>query len=77
MASQMDLPATLAIGAGLLALTLFAGWRGSRPPNPHRGPRMLPWRLIMLLSASVLIFVVVVHLLNLMGMTTGQNQRPF
>jgi len=48
----MDLRATLAVAAALLALGLFAGWRGARPPNPHKGPRMIPWRFIMVLAAA-------------------------
>ncbi len=55
MRSQMDLTATIAACAGLLALAVFAGWRGALPPNPHRGPRMAPWRFIMLLSAAGLL----------------------
>ncbi len=41
----------IAIGA-LIALAVFAGWRGMRLPNPHKGPRMIPWRWIMLLSVT-------------------------
>jgi hypothetical protein len=52
MRSHMDVPVTIAVCAALLALSLVAGWRGARPPNPHRGPRMVPWRFIMLLSAA-------------------------
>jgi len=48
----MDSRTLLALGAGLLVITAFAGWRGARPPNPHKGPRMIPWRFIMALSAA-------------------------
>lgn len=68
----MDLQITLAIAAGLAALGLFAGWRGARPPDPHRGPRLVPWRFIMLLSAAGLLLMVV-HAVNLMGITTGRG----
>ena len=71
-ASQMDLPLTLAICAGLLALAVFAGWRGARPPNPHRGPRLMPWRFIMLLASAGLL-ATLVHVVNLLGLTTGRN----
>jgi hypothetical protein len=67
----MSLALTLAIAAGLLALAVFAGWRGARPPNPLRGPRMIPWRMIMLLSAACLL-PMLVHILNLVGVTTGR-----
>ena len=71
MRSQMTLPVTLMVAAALLALAAFAGWRGARPPNPLRGPRMIPWRAIMVTAAAFLL-VVVVHLLNLMGVKTGR-----
>jgi hypothetical protein len=51
----MDVTATIATCASLLALAVTAGWLGARPPNPHRGPRMVPWRFIMLLSAAGLL----------------------
>jgi hypothetical protein len=57
MASHMDLTLTLEVAAGLFAVAAFAGWRGARPPNPHKGPRLMPWRFIMLLSAATLMFV--------------------
>lgn len=69
--SQMSLTLTLALAGVFLALALFAGWRGARPPNPHKGPRLAPWRFIMLLSAAGLL-VMIVHLVNLMGVTTGR-----
>jgi hypothetical protein len=67
----MSLPLTLAFAAGLLALAVFAGWRGARAPNPLKGPRMIPWRMIMLLSAASLL-PMIVHILNLLGVTTGR-----
>lgn len=67
----MSFELTLAIAAGLLALAVFAGWRGARPPNPLKGPRMIPWRMIMLLSAACMM-PILVHLLNLAGVTTGR-----
>jgi hypothetical protein len=70
MASQMDMPLTLTISAGLAALTVFAGWRGARPPNPHRGPRLMPWRFLMITAAAGLL-AMIVHVVNLLGFTTG------
>ncbi|MGZ6014559.1 MAG: hypothetical protein ACXWKM_02335 [Phenylobacterium sp.] len=62
----MDLTLTLEVAAGFFALAVFAGWRGARPPNPHKGPRLAPWRFIMLLSAAILIFVLghAIHILT-------------
>jgi hypothetical protein len=71
MRSQMSFSLTLAIAAVLLALMVLSGWLGARPPNPHRGPRMAPWRFIMLLCAAG-VLLMVVHLVNLMGVTTGR-----
>ena len=61
----MDMTQTLAASAAFLVLAAFSGWRGARPPNPHKGPRLAPWRFMMLLSAAVLIFLLghAVHLL--------------
>ncbi len=66
----MDLSVTLALGAALLAITVLSGWMGARPPDLRRGPRMVPYRFIMLMAAACLI-VVLVHLVNMMGVVTG------
>jgi hypothetical protein len=55
----MDLRITLALGAGLAVLAAFAGWRGARPPNPMKGPRLIPWRAIMVFAAAGAILLVV------------------
>jgi hypothetical protein len=68
MRSQMDIPATIATCAALLALAVVAGWRGARPPNVHRGPRMVPWRLIMLTSTAALLGTLT-WLVRLLGWT--------
>lgn len=67
----MSLDVTLAASLALLILAAFAGWRGSRPSDPMKGPRLVPWRLIMV-TASALALVFIVHLVNLLGMTTGR-----
>lgn len=71
MASHMDMSLTLMIAAGLLGLVVFAGWRGARPPNPHRGPRLIPWRFIMLVAAACLL-PVLVHVASLLGLIAGR-----
>ena len=57
---------TLALLAAFALATLFTGWRGARPPDPHRGVRMMPWRFLMVLSAAVasLLLIHVVSLLS-------------
>ena len=44
-----------AIALAFAALAGFAGWRGARPPNPMKGPRMIPWRPIMVVCATAAI----------------------
>ena len=68
----MDMTLTLTAGAALLALAVFAGWRGARPPNPHKGPRLTPWRFIMV-TAAALAIALLVHVVNLLGVTTGRG----
>ena len=63
----MSLSLTLALIAAAVALTVFAGWRGARPWDPRRGVRMIPWRIIMLLSATAVV-ILAVHLAALIGM---------
>ena len=48
----MTISTSLGLGCALAVLGLFAGWRGARPSNPLRDPRMIPWRFIMLLAAA-------------------------
>ncbi len=72
----MDLPVTASLLALAIALAVFCGWRGARPWDIRKGPRMMPWRFLMLLSVTFAV-VMIVHLLNLVGMTTGQNQPTF
>ncbi|THD64751.1 hypothetical protein [Phenylobacterium sp.] len=67
----MDLTLPLGLAAGLFLLALFAGWRGSRPPNPHKEPRLVPWRFIMLASAACLFFI-----LAYIGQQTGVIAGP-
>ena len=50
----MDLPFTLAACALFLVLAVVCGWLGARPINVLKGPRMVPWRFLMLLLVVVL-----------------------
>lgn len=52
MRSHMDWRITIGIAAALGVVAAFAGWRGARPPDLTRGPRLMPWRAIMLLAAA-------------------------
>ena len=66
----MDLPLTLSIGAAALVSVFVFGWLGARPPNPHKGPRLVPWRFLMLLAAAG-VMLMAVHVINLLGVVTG------
>jgi hypothetical protein len=67
----MDWPFTLAAAAVLGGLTVLCGWLGARPPDPRRGPRLAPYRFLMMLGATGLMLLAV-HMLNLAGVKTGR-----
>jgi hypothetical protein len=67
----MTLQTTLALALGLSMLAALFGWLGARPPNPHRGPRLAPWRFLMMMTAAAAVLMVV-HLVNLLGVPTGR-----
>jgi hypothetical protein len=69
--ASMTLPISLAVTAALLGFAVFAGWRGAQPPNFAKGVRMVPWRGVMLLSSAG-VLVMLVHVVNLLGFTTGR-----
>ncbi len=64
--ADMDLSTTLILLAAALAMTVFAGWRGARPPDPWKGPRLIPWRFLMI-GAAALALLLLVHLATLFG----------
>ena len=66
-----DSTVTLILLAVSLGLTLLFGWLGARPPNLKRGPRLLPYRFLMLLAAAMGLLLLV-HLVNLAGVRTGR-----
>lgn len=60
--------------AAALVSALF-GWLGARKPDPARGPRLAPYRFLMLLFAAV-VLMMAVHLVNLFGFHTGRQGGP-
>ena len=56
--------------AGALLAAAF-GWLGARPPDLQKGPRMAPYRFLMLLAGAWTLFMLV-HAANLLGVTTGR-----
>lgn len=67
----MTLNVTIALLGAALGVALFAAWRGAKPSDPMRGPRLIPWRFIMVTASAMALFLLV-HLVNLLGMTTGR-----
>ena len=68
----MELAPTLVLFLLAAATVACSGWRGARPFDPRRGPRLVPWRLIMV-TAAVVALVLLVHLANLLGVKTGRQ----
>jgi hypothetical protein len=66
----MTLPVTAALALLLASLAALCGWLGARPLDVHRGPRLMPYRVLMLTFAAGC-FWMLIHLANLAGMTTG------
>jgi hypothetical protein len=66
----MNLLTTTALAVAALLFAVFCGWRGARPINVLKGPRMVPWRPLMVAGAVVAILMTA-HILNLLGMKTG------
>jgi hypothetical protein len=67
----MDFPVTLGLMGVLLALGVFCAWRGARPFDPRRGPRLVPYRFLMVLCGAIFLYLAA-HLLTLLGVTTGR-----
>jgi hypothetical protein len=70
----MELTATMILAAISAAFAVFSGWRGAQPPNLAKGPRLVPWRPLMMAAALVAILALV-HAANLVGIETGRGQR--
>ena len=63
----MDLPTTIALLGASLIVAVFCGWRGARPPDPAKGPRLMPYRALMLLAAALALFLLI-HIASLTGL---------
>lgn len=72
----MSLALTLVLLLAFAALGLVSGWRGARPPDLARGPRMMPWRPLMVASVVMCLFLII-HLVNLAGFDTSAANPRF
>jgi hypothetical protein len=71
---SLDMGVTLAVLAATIAGYVLASRHAGKPADPLR-PRLLPWPGI-IIGLGFIAFVALVHLINLLGVTTGQ-QGPF
>ncbi|WP_295184976.1 hypothetical protein [uncultured Brevundimonas sp.] len=62
----MSLTTTLVLLGVALAVMVFCGWRGARPPDPLKGPRLMPWRFLMV-GAAAIAMLLLIHLATLFG----------
>jgi hypothetical protein len=53
----MSLQSTILVLALAVAFAAFCGWRGARRWNVIKGPRMIPWRFLMLLAFALALFM--------------------
>ncbi len=67
----MDLTTTLGVAGVAALLGVVFGWLGARAPNLQRGPRLAPYRFLMLLCAAT-VLLMLVHVVNLAGFHTGR-----
>jgi len=68
----MGWPLTLSLMAAFALLAVFCGWRDMQPADLVKGPRMFPYRPVMLL-AVVGVVVMLVHVVNMLGIHTGRD----
>lgn len=62
----MDLITTLILLGAAVTVMVFCGWRGARAPDPLKGPRMIPWRFLMI-GAAAISMLLLIHLATLGG----------
>jgi len=70
----MDLPLTAILTIVFALVAAGSGYMGARMPDPRRGPRMVPWRFLMLVAVLV-VLLLVTHLLTLLGLKRDQPMR--
>ena len=66
----MDWTPTLVALAITISLGVLFGWLGARPPNLAKGPRLIPYRFLMLMAGAGVILLLI-HVKELAGL--GQN----
>ena len=70
---SIDLLITAALFAAALGIFALGSWRLSHPADPLR-PRLIPWRTLIIVAGAAAILIAV-HLVNLLGFTTGTPRQ--
>jgi hypothetical protein len=68
----MSTPLTLALLAFFVGLAFVCRWRGARPLDMTKGPRLIPWGGLMMICL-VGCLLMLAHLFNLFGVETGRR----
>jgi uncharacterized membrane protein len=71
----LHLIVTIAILTGCIGLAVYGSWKAGQPWD-ESNPRIVPWRLVMVLSVFAGILALV-HLINLAGLETGPEHSIF
>ncbi len=66
---ELSLPLTASLLIIAALFTALCGYMGGRTLKAHEGPRMVPWRFLMILAFTVALLMIV-HLLSLFGIQT-------
>ena len=73
---MLDWIISLSIAAGLIAFGVFAHSKIGAVRKQDQRPHQVPWGLVMI-GCLFGLFLVVVHLLNLIGVETGPENSMF
>ena len=55
----MNLTATAILAGVAIAVAVACGWVGARPAKPFGAPRLIPWRLLMLVAFALTVAALV------------------
>jgi hypothetical protein len=71
---ELDLIPTVILFGVASALAIFCGYMGQRPMDLKRGPRMVPWRFLMLMMVLGALLMGI-HLRSLFGLAPPSEFR--
>lgn len=73
---MLDWIISLSLAAGFIALGIFAQSKMGTVRKKDQRPHQVPWGLVMI-GCVFAIFLIVVHLMNLLGVETGPENSMF